>query len=178
MLTYITTHFSYNILFIWSLLEGEIGLSIAGYLSKEGHLNFFAVVAIAFSGAILSDTALYFIGKHNKRLAYRILKRYRGVYKNMIRWMHRYGKWIIVFDRFMYGTHIPAMLSVGISHYPFKKFFIYEVIGVAMWSIIFTSLGYFFGEKVVSLVQMAQKNLLLFFILAILLYLFYKKRPK
>lgn len=152
MFDFLALHFSYGVLFVWSLLEGEIGLALAGFLSKKEQLDFLTVITIAFSGAIISDVTLYFIGKHHKPLAHKLLKNHARSLRNVERWLHRYGSWVIVFDRFMYGTHIPAMLMIGISRYPFGKFILLEIFGVAMWSITFTSLGYLFGEKVFTLI--------------------------
>jgi membrane protein DedA with SNARE-associated domain len=178
MFTFLTEHFSYGLLFVWSLLEGEIGLALAGFLSQKGGLDFMTVVAIAFCGAIISDTALYLIGKRYKRLTYRLLKHHTRILRKIGVWLHRYGGWVIVFDRFIYGTHIPAMLFLGISRYPFKKFILLEIIGVGLWSVTFTSLGYLFGEKVFTLIQLVQKNLLLLFVFAVLVLIVYKNRSK
>ena len=178
MFDFFASHFSYAVLFVWSLLEGEIGLALAGFLSQEGKLDFLTVVIIAFSGAIISDTLLYLVGKHYKQLTYRLLKHHTKHLRKVRLWLHRYGGWIIIFDRFIYGTHIPAMLMIGISHYPFRKFMLLEIFGVLLWSITFTSLGYLFGEKVFTLIQLAQKNLLLLFVFVAILLLVYKDRSK
>jgi len=158
---WLAAHLGYGVLFVWSLFEGEIGLMLGGYLSREGTLQLPYVIAIAFTGALISDTLLYLLGRRYRLKALRwALKDVRKAYA-VKRWFLRYGGWVIMFDRFIYGTHIPAMLLVGMSRYPFGRFLLLEVIGVGLWSLTFTMLGYTFGKEIVAVVQLIQHNILL-----------------
>jgi membrane protein DedA with SNARE-associated domain len=175
---WLAAHLGYGVLFVWSLLEGEIGLMLGGYLSREGTLQLGYVVAIAFCGALISDTALYLIGRHYRIRALKLaLRDIRKTYA-VRRWLLRYGGWIIVFDRFIYGTHIPAMLTVGMVRYPFGRFILLEIIGVALWSVTFTMLGYLFGKEVVNIVQAVQHNLLLAIVGTLVILLLWKTKRK
>nr|WP_230973337.1 hypothetical protein [Sulfurimonas hydrogeniphila] len=80
----------------------------------------------------------------------------------------------MIFERFIYGTHIPSLLFVGMSGFSFWKFFIVDIIGVFLWSVVFTSLGYLFGESIIGIMIVLQKHLsvlflVLFFVLIIFL---------
>jgi membrane protein DedA with SNARE-associated domain len=173
---WLAAHLGYGVLFVWSLLEGEIGLILGGYLSREGTLQLGYVVAIAFSGALISDTTLYFIGRHYRmRALKRILRDIRKAYA-VRRWLLRYGGWVIVFDRFIYGTHIPAMLTVGMVRYPLWRFMVLEIVGVALWSVTFTMLGFFFGKEVVNIIQAVQHNLLLAVVGTLIIVLLWKTK--
>jgi len=161
MSAFLAAHLSYGVLFVWSLLEGEIGLILGGYLSRVGTLDLYTVVLIAFSGAVISDTLLYLIGRYYRLKALkRVLRDIRKAY-GVKRWFLRYGGWVVVFDRFIYGTHIPAMLLAGMSRMPFITFMLLELLGAGLWSLTFTMLGYRFGKEIIALVQTIQHHMML-----------------
>jgi membrane protein DedA with SNARE-associated domain len=59
-------YFNYYILFGWSILEGEVGLTLGGTFAKIGQMNFLYVVLTAVCGAYISDITVFFIGRYYK----------------------------------------------------------------------------------------------------------------
>ena len=167
-------HFSYSALFIWSLFEGEIGLALAGMLSKEKALLFEYVVAIAIIGALLGDITVFLTGYFFRRKSKVLLKTYEKKVKNIERWLRKYGSWVIIFERFIYGTHIPALLMLGTSQYSFLKFFFLDIIGVTLWALTFTTLGFYFGEKAIDTLFFIQHHLSIVMLLGLFFLLVYK----
>ena len=165
---YLIEHFSYWILFVWSLFEGEVGLTLGGYLSKESDLIFSKVVIIAIIGAFISDITVFLIGKYSNTT----VEKWLGNYKNRLRliktWFKKNVIWLILFERFIYGTHIPSLLFIGMSGYSFWKFLIFDIIGIIMWAITFTTLGYYFGESVIDVIMLLQQHLSIVFIMLFL----------
>ena len=165
---YLIEHFSYWILFVWSLFEGEVGLTLGGYLSKESDLIFSKVVIIAIIGAFISDITVFLIGKYSNAK----VEKWLGNYKNRLRliktWFKKNVIWLILFERFIYGTHIPSLLFIGMSGYSFWKFLIFDIIGIIMWAITFTTLGYYFGESVIDVIMLLQQHLSIVFIMLFL----------
>ena len=162
---YLIEHFSYWILFVWSLFEGEVGLTLGGYLSKESDLIFSKVVLIAIIGAFISDITVFLIGKYSNAK----VEKWLGNYKNRLQliksWFKKNVIWLILFERFIYGTHIPSLLFIGMSGYSFWKFLIFDIIGIIMWAFTFTTLGYYFGEKVIDVIMLLQQHLSIVFIM-------------
>ena len=165
---YLIEHFSYWILFVWSLFEGEVGLTLGGYLSKESDLIFSKVVIIAIIGAFISDITVFLIGRYSNTK----VEKWLGNYKNRLRliktWFKKNVIWLILFERFIYGTHIPSLLFIGMSGYSFWKFLIFDIIGIIMWAITFTTLGYYFGESVIDVIMLLQQHLSIVFIMLFL----------
>ncbi len=174
-MAYIIAHFSYTFLFIWMLLEGEAGLTLAGVLSENGHFTYIYVVIMAISGVMISDSFLYFLGRFNKERAKKILGKYNEAVTKVEHWISKYAPWVIVFERFMYGLHIPTMILFGISKYSFRKFLLFDFIGATFWGLTFSTLGYIFGKEVLHLIALIQHNLIIVVII-ILLFFLYKKR--
>ena len=159
MIDFFIEHFSYGILFLWSFLEGEIGLTLAGYMIEQGKFDFSKVFLITVTGAFISDTILFLSGRFFKSKTERLLKNYDKKLQRVENWFRRVGSWIVVFERFIYGTHIPALLILGVSGFKFWKFLLLEIIGVVLWSVTFTALGYYFGQTVIDILTFVQRHL-------------------
>ena len=172
--------YGYLGLFIWSVLEGEFGLIFAGILIKSGYFSFEKVYLIAFLGAILGDSVSFFIGKFSKKIAYRILKKYQKILDKIESWVNHYGGVIILFERYLYGTHIPALILLGMSGYSIIKFYLLEIIGVGVWVLFYVSLGYFFGNYALSLFNLIIQNIsfVIFMLFLILILVFINKNDK
>jgi len=170
MIEYLISHFSYTILFFWSFLEGEIGLALAGFMIEKGKFDFPTVFIITFSGAMIGDLLLFTTGRLFKKKTEALLHRYDKKLQRVEKWFRRFGGLIVVFERFIYGTHIPALLMLGVSGFSFWKFFLLEIIGVALWSVTFTSLGYYFGQTVIDLLSFTQRHLTIAFLALMFFY--------
>jgi len=171
ILSFLVAHFNYPILFVWSLFEGEIGLALAGMLAHLGHLRLELIIPITFVGAMIGDTTVFWLGRC---CGDALLERFTGDRKRLDRmeaWFRRRGSWLIVFERFIYGTHIPFLLMLGSAGYGWWKFFLLELLGVSLWAATFTGLGYLFGQAFVDLLVLVQKHLSIF-LLMILFFFF------
>ena len=165
--------YGYQALFIWSITEGEIGLMLAGWLASEGKVfTYTGIIETAIAGAIIGDFVIFVTGRLSGRRVKKWLSRYHDKEVWIREWFRKWGALVIVFERFVYGTHIPALLTIGISGYAFVKFLFFDIIGVILWAFTFTSIGYYFGESAIDMILFAQKNILviLFIILMLLLY--------
>jgi len=155
---FLYTHFSYFVLFVWSIFEGEIGITLGGVFAKNGKLIYEYVVLIAIFGAMIGDIIVFSIGYLSKKRAEKLLKNYDV--KKIENWIKRYGSFLIVFERFVYGTHIPVLLMLGISKFNFFKFLLFDIIGVSLWAFTFSSIGYYFGENAIDILVFIQNHLL------------------
>ncbi len=170
----------YIALFIWSVMEGEIGLVLAGWLAQQGRVfSYEDVIWVATVGALIGDTITFSIGKFFEKKALTWLDAHPDKKQLAHRWIRRYGPFIIIFERFIYGTHIPVLLTLGLTGYSYLKFYFYEIIGVVLWAVTFTSIGYYFGDTAIQFIVLIQKNMLaLLFILIVLIWLFKAKKEE
>ncbi len=166
--------YGYVALFIWSLLEGEIGLMLAGYLASTGRVfSLEEAYFVAISGAFIGDNAIFVFGRLFERRAKRWLEQNPSRKRRVLAWFQKWSAWLIIFERFIYGTHIPALLTVSMSGYSYLKFLLFDIIGIVLWAALFLSLGYFFGQDAIELILFIQKNIfLVIFILIIFILLF------
>ena len=157
----ILTHYGYTALFVWSIMEGEIGLMLSGWLSYRGEVfTMQGAILTAIAGAIIGDISLFLFGRVFEKEAKRWLSKEQGREERFTKWFRKWGAFVIIFERFIYGTHIPALLTIGLSGYSFLKFLIYDITGIVLWAVTFVSIGYYWGESAIDFMLFVQKNLL------------------
>lgn len=159
LIHFIRAHYTYPVLFVWSILEGEVGLALAGSLAKTGQFRYGSILMIAILGASIGDASVYITGRIFKIRAEQWLQHYPQRLTRIKQWLLRYGAWVLIFERFIYGTHIPVLLMVGMSDFPAWKFLLCDLIGVVFWATTFTTLGFYYGNNFVALLGMIQKHL-------------------
>ncbi|OQD58011.1 hypothetical protein MBBAR_30c00110 [Methanobrevibacter arboriphilus JCM 13429 = DSM 1125] len=132
-----------------SFLPGDSLIFIVGALSAGGELNLILSIIILSIAAILGDTVNYHIGKYigpkifNKESS-RLFNK-----KHLIEahdFYEKYGGKTIILARFIPIIRAFAPFVAGIGLMPYKKFLSYNVIGGITWVLIFTLIGYFFGN--------------------------------
>ena len=167
--------YGYSALFLWSILEGEIGLMLSGWLASEGAVfSYGGTIAVAIAGATIGDFSLYLLGRlFSRNIGKWLQSHYRDKEREVERWVEKWGALVVVFERFIYGTHIPALLTVGMMRFGLAKFIVFDIIGIALWAFTFVTIGYYFGHSAIHFILLAQKNILfllfLFFLLALYL---------
>ena len=174
-------HYGYLALFLWSVTEGEIGLMLTGWLvSIHKVFTFEHAFLVAVAGAFLGDNAVFLFGRLFEKRAIAWLERKPGRKERAMGWLKRWGALVIVFERFVYGTHIPALLTIGMSGYSYWKFLFYDVLGILLWAATFLSVGYFFGQSAINLILLVQKNLLvvLFFLALFAAFVYSQKKEE
>ena len=157
-LTRLLQSYTYPVLVALVLLEsvgiplpGEIALvTAAAFAATLGHISIFVVIILAAASAIVGGILGYWIGvKGGLPLVVRY-GGYIGIRKSHIERTHaffeRNGAKTILFGRFVAVLRTWAAVVAGAAAMSFTQFVIYTTIGSVVWSIVFGSLGYFFGR--------------------------------
>lgn len=108
----------------------DIVLFVAGLLSYYGSANVWVMIAVCFSGVLIGDGFVFFIGARYGRkvtkfsMVKRILppRRLRLVRKKL----HQSGSRVIFAARFMPGLRTPIFFSAGTLHLPFRTFLFFD----------------------------------------------------
>ncbi len=145
--------YSYPILFIWSIMEGETGLIMAGILSHTGDMNLWLSILVAGIGGFVGDTIYFFIGRLNKKYVAKKLKNHRRKFALAYLLLKRYG-WIIIFiQRYMYGMRTIIPIAIGMTKYSTTKFLIINFISAIIWAAITILLAWYFGEELIKFLE-------------------------
>jgi len=141
-------------LFFGFFFPGDSLLFTAGFLASKGFLNIYLLIAITFLAAVLGDNTGYWFGK---KTGPKIFTRENSLlfHKDHIikaeNFFKKYGPKTIIFARFVpiVRTFAPILAGVGKMHY--QTFFIYNLVGGALWTAGLSLLGYFLGQLVPSI---------------------------
>jgi membrane protein DedA with SNARE-associated domain len=152
------TSYGYWVVFFGVMLEnaglpipGETILLAAGFFAADGHFSLPLVMLIAATGAILGDNAGFAIGHHYGRNFFSRFGRYLFLTPNRLaridEFFHRHGNKTILIARFITGLRVFAAVFAGASNMRWRLFFVYNVAGAVLWSIVISTLGYLFGHS-------------------------------
>jgi membrane protein DedA with SNARE-associated domain len=88
--------YGYVILYLWCILEGEMGLVMGGIMSHTGDMSFFLSIFVAGLGGFTGDQIYFYIGRYNKALIQRKLHNQRRKFAIAHLLLRKYG-WPIIF---------------------------------------------------------------------------------
>jgi membrane protein DedA with SNARE-associated domain len=137
--------YGYLTLIIWTFLEGETVVVIAGILAQQGYMDPKLIALCAFCGSCSSDQLMFLLGKYKGRA---VLERFPRLARNADRaerLIHKYETLLILIFRFIYGVRNITPIMLGINRVNHLKFLLLNVIGAGVWALSFTYGGFFFG---------------------------------
>src|SRR3954468_12580837 len=157
------------------LVPGETILLVGGYFaaSHPDHFNLFRVMITAAVGAVIGDNIGFWVGHHFGRSF--LLKVGRFVFltpkrlDHMEHYFKSHGNKTILVARFITGLRVFAAILAGASKMPWRIFFVYNVAGAVLWSIVITLLGYVFGQSLPLLVKWVGRSGTILLIAAVVL---------
>ncbi|MDD3325215.1 MAG: DedA family protein [Sulfurospirillaceae bacterium] len=150
--------YGYVILFMWSILEGESGLIMAGILSHTGDMNLGIAIFIAGLGGFAGDQIYFYIGRYNKRYVHKILTGQRRKFALAHLLLKKYGWPIIFVQRYMYGLRTIIPISIGLTRYDAKKFAFINLISAWCWATLTIVPAWYFGEHILELLKYAKEH--------------------
>lgn len=150
--------YGYSILFLWSILEGEMGLVMGGIMTHTGDMNYFMAIFVAGLGGFTGDQIYFYIGRFNKGLIQRKLHSQRRKFAIAHLLLKKYGWPIIFMQRYMYGLRTVIPMSIGITKYPAKQFAVINLISAWVWAAITITPSYFFGAEILDALAVAKEH--------------------
>ncbi|MDD4506658.1 MAG: DedA family protein [Sulfurospirillaceae bacterium] len=150
--------YGYIILFIWSMLEGESGLIMAGLLSHTGDMNIFMAIFVAGLGGFAGDQVYFYIGRFNKKYVYRKLKGQRRKLALAHLLLKKYGWPIIFAQRYMYGLRTVIPISIGLTRYDAKTFALINLLSAWCWGALTIVPAWYFGQEILIVIQWAKQH--------------------
>ena len=144
--------YGYYGILIWTFLEGETIVIIAGLMAPKTGMDLQLIALCAFIGALLSDQLMFLIGKFKGE---KLLHRFPALAHRMGKattLFKKYDTLLILSFRFIYGVRNITPIMLGTSGVSYKKFFFLNIIGGAIWAASFTYGGYYAGKSFLAIV--------------------------
>lgn len=149
-------HFGYIGIFIWFItfdqltpLPEEISLLVIGYLSAHHVFNPVLAGIFSIAGFLTIDIAYYFLAKGGSKLLENKVKkpksRFINSFKDKLR--DNMPKTLLILC-FIPRMRLWAPIMIGSMKLPFKKFLLFDVIGLSLFTTVYLSLGVVYHASV------------------------------
>src|SRR5829696_3926489 len=134
--------------------SGDIVLLAGGLFANGGQLALPLVMLSGFAGALISDNAVYWIGRLGGRpLIGRILKmRFlhflvnEKSFSKVERYFESHGGKTVFVGRFGPGLRSMTPLFAGVTRMKYYRFVPYNVAAGLVWAVVYSLIGYVFGQ--------------------------------
>lgn len=150
--------YGYIVLFFWSILEGEMGLIMAGIFSHMGEMSLPISIAVGGLGGFIGDQIYFYIGRFNKRYIHKKLRSQRRKFAIAHLLLKRYGWPIIFVQRYMYGMRTVIPMAIGLTQYSSRQFAIINFISAIAWASITIIPAYYYGEEILNLLKWIKEH--------------------
>jgi membrane-associated protein len=127
-------------------LPGDSLLFAAGTFAALGSLNVWLLIILLIIAAIGGDTVNYWIGHYLGERAYNIKWIKREYIDRTHAFFEKHGGKTIFLARFVPIVRTFAPFVAGMGKMSYGYFFSYNVFGGIVWVVLFTLLGFFFGN--------------------------------
>lgn len=168
----------YGIYAVFALctVEGDITLLLSGVMAHGGvfgNYSFLKVILAGMLGGIVGDLVGYTIGRLF-RTTIQDYRFYKIAQPRIERLIEKFGGFAIVISKYIYGIRAAMCLFYGIGRMPFWRFLFLDVISCFVWSLILSSVGYFFSGAITSIIgDFKQIGIGLFFVVLAGIIIFY-----
>jgi membrane-associated protein len=161
----------YLVIFLGAALDnfglpssGDIVLFAGGFFANQGQAALPLVMLSGFTGALVSDNSVYWIGRIGGRpLISRILKirlLHFLINEKSLEKVERYfdahgGKTVFV-GRFGPGLRSMTPLFAGVTRMKYYRFIPYNIAAGTVWAVAYSLIGYIFGQYWTELIAVAR----------------------
>ena len=147
--------YGYWAILIWTFLEGETVVIVAGILAQHGYMEPKLIALCAFCGSCTSDQLMFLLGKYKGRAALSRFPKLARKAERVEPLIHKYETPLILGFRFVYGVRNVTPIMLGINRVNHLKFLLLNIIGAGIWAATFTWGGFFFGRLFMKFIDEA-----------------------
>ncbi len=133
-------------LVVTPLIPGDSLLFISGTLAAKNLIDGYLVFVLAALAAVIGDSVNYGIGNFLGKKAYNWKWIKKEYLERTQEFYNKHGKKTIILARFVPIIRTIAPFVAGVGKMKYREFFSFNVIGGILWTAIFISAGFFFGN--------------------------------
>ena len=140
-------------IFLGAAFEGETSVVTGGLLAHQHMLPLAGSAAAAVTGSFFADQLFFFAGRYYRDTAR--VRRIAGkpTFAKALDTLDRHPTLFILSFRFLYGLRTISPIAIGTSHVPARTFVVLNAISALVWGLLFTGIGYVFGDGLIELVE-------------------------
>jgi membrane protein DedA with SNARE-associated domain len=127
----------------------EVTLLSIGYLAAAGTFNPFIAGAVAMLACVLVDTGYFFLARSGNKFFQKLYKKthrpFMDKYKNNL---HEHLPRTLIVLCFIPRMRMFGPIFCGLLKIKYKKFIIYDIIGIASFTALYVAIGTIFGHTI------------------------------
>lgn len=139
-------YLAYLIILVWTFIEGETIVIIAGFAAIDGSPNIWGVVLSAFVGSLAGDQTWFYLGRFKGKAFLAKRPGWKQKADKVLAIFERHHVLLILGFRFLYGLRNPTPFALGTSNVKGSRFLLLNAIGAGVWALSFAFGGYYFGK--------------------------------
>jgi membrane protein DedA with SNARE-associated domain len=133
-----------------TFFEGETILVAAGFAAHLGDMKLPWVILAAFAGGLAGDQFYFCLGRMKGKEFLQKRPRWQEKTAKVLNILERYQTPLILGFRFMYGIRTVTPFTIGLSGVNRGRFLVLNMIGVLVWAVAVSCVGYLFGATAVA----------------------------
>lgn len=139
-----------NTLFLGLFIPGIFILILAGLSAENGLINLPLTFVVALAGTSIGDTISYAGGRFGWKRAVETTRSVPWMDTIRAALTHHPAIFVIAYH-FMGYTRLVGPLTAGLLRVPFRRWWIFDLIGATLWVGVYVTVGYIFGRLGLSL---------------------------
>jgi membrane protein DedA with SNARE-associated domain len=132
-----------------TIVTEELAPIIGGLAASQGELGLRRVMLSIAVGGWIATTILYFLGLWRGQWVRRRWPKVGRYMKRALRAVRRRPWRSALVVRFAFGARLLLPLACGAAHVPLFRYLVGSAISSIVWSVVFTEVGYLFGDAAV-----------------------------
>jgi undecaprenyl-diphosphatase len=132
---------------VGGFVPGTTAIVLLGFMCSRGYLNIYVLMSVTVLGAVLGDSASYWLGSKGSRLFKKENRFFNARHLEMgQKFFDRHGNKSIFLGRFIGIIRPMIPFAAGLSKMNYKSFIFWNILSGIIWSVSHIYIGYFFGS--------------------------------
>ncbi|MBI5465691.1 MAG: DedA family protein [Candidatus Kerfeldbacteria bacterium] len=144
-------NYSYLILFLGVVIEGEIFPLAAGFLISLSLMDLYPAIAVTFVGSFIGDFLWFSAASHWGRPLVDKVGRFLFITPRRLQWLEEHfrlnGKKTLFLTKFIYTFGHSSVIVAGLARMDRREFIKVDLASSFLWAWVFIFLGHFFGAS-------------------------------
>lgn len=145
--------YGYYAIVVGTFFEGELIMLAAGIAACGGMLTLPGVIAAGMIGIFASDTFCFLLGRWAGDGLRRLLPRLHARLDRVFHLIEKHDDKLIVYFQFFPGFCTVTPIAFGMSRISVARFMGLDLLGNALWTLVFSVGGYVFGSAFEHIVK-------------------------
>lgn len=138
----------YPLTLVWTFLEGETFVIVAGALASAGLINLWLLVLSAWIGSFLADQVAFAVGRAAGPKLLDKAPKLKPRVERASAWLERNATLFILSFRFVYGLRNVAAIALALSPISWRRFAALNFVAAGLWAFSFAGIGYGAGRTI------------------------------